>query len=856
MSSDSTETFSASASVRGPLARFALSSAGAFRLRIAIFAFFSALVLLDSLFLIVCYVTVDFFGWLNNPFFGWVRQCAWIAWALYFPTLAAAILSMDTGQNAARSRRLTAFFVVAQIAAGALLYFTTGRKVDFGLALLYGPDVRLPEGNILTYVQAVACLTPLLWMSVIQLAAAWKNASRDKVSAQLRLSPFLLAGSSVFLLYSCTAWVRLTATGQRPAVQALLISLIAHLAAFLLIFLTLEWIRIAANRFPDPGVAQFALRCAAGWLLLAIVLRKVLFPLFGFNTHEADLHAALFALAAILCGAALWLKITEYRSVTPARNSSESFRLNPVAGRALVLMAGLGFFYVFAVRLARIDWERAIGSLAAMGTALLLFAFYWLSRRRARACSTAVLICLTVAAAGSIWKVRSLTVSAPDTIWAREAQQYADYDASFFVIQQALKPVVQDEKYREFYAFLERHSNIREAIAPPEVTLTGATLSRGQEAPPNIFVLVIDGLRRDYVAPFNPGVDFTPNFQAFAREGVAFENAWTPYAGTILAELGIWAGHQQVQKIYPDIHPRVSNLQRMLDVDGYESYVSYDDILHDLVPPGGSVIALNSGVTHWKENEFRSVTREFEDDLLKRGNPGRPVFLYAQPQDVHSLSLTLHNRQVAVRHRPGFNDQYASAVEDIDRIFGDFLQFLKDHQLYENSIVILTADHGESLGEVGRQGHVASVTPEIIRIPLIVHLPGRIQSRMVWDAKRFASLHDLTPTLYYLLGHRPLKSGPMLGRPLFTLTREEQAATPEHFLVMSSYVAVFGSLSGDQKSLFMVDANLHRNYYYTLHDDPRAFHNRITAAIRDRYEPILRQDLEEIDRLYRRESSR
>jgi hypothetical protein len=48
----------------------------------------------------------------------------------------------------------------------------------------------------------------------------------------------------------------------------------------------------------------------------------------------------------------------------------------------------------------------------------------------------------------------------------------------------------------------------------------------------------------------------------------------------------------------------------------------------------------------------------------------------------------------------------------------------------------------------------------------------------------------------------------------------------------------------------MVDANLHRNYYYDLHDDPRGFRNRITSAIRDRYETVIRKDLVDLDRFY------
>jgi hypothetical protein len=67
---------------------------------------------------------------------------------------------------------------------------------------------------------------------------------------------------------------------------------------------------------------------------------------------------------------------------------------------------------------------------------------------------------------------------------------------------------------------------------------------------------------------------------------------------------------------------------------------------------------------------------------------------------------------------------------------------------------------------------------------------------------------------------------------------------------MSSYVPVFGVLSQDRKSLFMVDATLHRNYFYDLERDPSALKNEVSPALRDKYEAILREDLLRVDRFY------
>jgi hypothetical protein len=91
----------------------------------------------------------------------------------------------------------------------------------------------------------------------------------------------------------------------------------------------------------------------------------------------------------------------------------------------------------------------------------------------------------------------------------------------------------------------------------------------------------------------------------------------------------------------------------------------------------------------------------------------------------------------------------------------------------------------------------------------------------------------------------------MLGHPLFTMQQDaEEPGHPDHLFLMSSYLPVFGVLSGDRKSLFYVNAVLGRSFYYELRDDPQALKSRITVPIRDHHEAIIRKELETIDRFY------
>ncbi|HEY6249992.1 MAG TPA: sulfatase-like hydrolase/transferase [Candidatus Angelobacter sp.] len=819
-----------------------------FWIKLAAQGLFGCLLILDSLFLALCYITFNFFGWLTNPFFGWLQECGYMAWILYFPLFLGALVTIDLGRQGQRSRRLATIFLAGQMVAGFALFFSWGMKSSFGWSMLYGPNVRTPMGSILCYIDAIACLLPLLWISAIHLATALPAARQKKIVNTLRLSSFLLAALATSLLYSVWANMRLAAGGQPLSIAGLGFSLAAHLTIFVGLFIVLQGIRVISNHFPNPSIAQLAMRSLAAWLLLTFLLRKIIFPLLAFNNHLADLYAAVVSLSAVLLTIGLVLKGREHYAlqpgVAPALSSAHSW-----PNRTGILSLVVILFYVFVTKLAAIEWEHIIGSLVALAIWVLLLYFFLSFARKPVTYKTAFLLLLSL---GVISELAAVTVLlSPRGAGGGEVgalEQYADYDPSFFLIQQALKPAVHDEAYDDFYRFLSRHANIRAAVRAPEVMLTPELNPTGSNKP-NVFLFVIDALRQDYVSPYNPDVNFTPAMRSFANESVVFRNAYTPYAGTGLAEPAIWAGFQLLMNPTP-LH-KVNNLQKVLNLEGYHCYISYDTILADLTPKSSNITILSSGLTNWQQKEFGAVIRELEDDILKRSDPERPIFAFSQPQNVHTLSLSLYDKQVEVRPHPGFNDKYASAVEQVDATFGEFVTFLKAQHLYENSIIILTADHGESLGEMGREAHVANLTPEVIRIPLIVHIPERLKSGLKWNAQAVTSLHDITPTLYYLLGHRPIRNDAMLGHPLFTLTSEEQVHTPpDHYFLMSSYLPVFGILSGDQKSLFMVDANLRRNFYYNLEEDPKALKNRVTVPLRDHYEALIRKDLANIDKFY------
>ncbi|NUN94675.1 MAG: sulfatase [Candidatus Omnitrophica bacterium] len=92
---------------------------------------------------------------------------------------------------------------------------------------------------------------------------------------------------------------------------------------------------------------------------------------------------------------------------------------------------------------------------------------------------------------------------------------------------------------------------------------------------------------------------------------------------------------------------------------------------------------------------------------------------------------------------------YALEVEAVDTALGELLERFEAAGLLERTLVILTSDHGESLGEHGHMGHVEQLYDPLMAVPLILRFPdGRHAGRTVED---LAALSDIPPTVFDLL---------------------------------------------------------------------------------------------------------
>jgi membrane-anchored protein YejM (alkaline phosphatase superfamily) len=319
-----------------------------------------------------------------------------------------------------------------------------------------------------------------------------------------------------------------------------------------------------------------------------------------------------------------------------------------------------------------------------------------------------------------------------------------------------------------------------------------------------------------------------------------------------LSEPAVWTGTAVPHQQYPNEYWRMNSLQKLLEAGHYQAFVSKDHILQHLLAPWPELTELDRGLNA-RDYDLCRTLAELGDRITTRNRAdGRPLFAYTQPQNVHIAAITREGATVpAGESYPGFYAPYASRVHRLDACFGQFLDTLRREQLYDDSLIILTSDHGESIGEDGRWGHAYTLFPEVLKIPMIVHLPVWMRGVSA-DPNLVAFTVDLTPTLYYLLGQRPIAINPLFGRPLFTERPDE--VTPylrSHYVVASSYGPVYAVISDAGRSLYIADGVSNREYAFDLTTAPGGTSRVVTDAVRDAGVKAIRDMIRDLTRFSR-----
>ena len=333
---------------------------------------------------------------------------------------------------------------------------------------------------------------------------------------------------------------------------------------------------------------------------------------------------------------------------------------------------------------------------------------------------------------------------------------------------------------------------------------------RELEAAKNVVVLVIDTLRADKLRPFNPSSRVqTPSIDRFAAEGVVFKLAQSPENWTKPAVASLLTGlHPQThqQKTGDAALPSSAELlSEHLQKQGFKTgsfiangYVSdrfgFDqgwDHYTNYIREGKSTEAKDvfEEAGNWIE-EHRSA-RFFAyiqtiDPHVPYDPPGQFVKMYdpgeyegqVRPRMTGDLLEKAKRRPPEVvfdaKDKRRLLALHDGEITQHDRHFGTFLERLAALGLAEDTLVVVTSDHGEEFDDHGSWGHGHSVYQELLHVPLMFRLPNRLPAGS--RVSHAVSTLDVAATVTELLGVPALAQDE--GRALVELMFGDAPAQP------------------------------------------------------------------------------
>lgn len=361
------------------------------------------------------------------------------------------------------------------------------------------------------------------------------------------------------------------------------------------------------------------------------------------------------------------------------------------------------------------------------------------------------------------------------------------------------------------------------------------------------FIISCDTLRPDHLLPYGYYLPTSPHLDAFAKDAVVFENAYTTQTFTPVAHMSMLTGR------YPeghgltrntDVFPYVKTLAELMRNYGYMT-AGFAGFLWWFIPSRGfgRGMDLFSVPEEGREGNRRTIIEvcdEAKDWIIKNENQRMFVFMhnydvhskaygdliydageerfkmfsrelvkpeigYIGCEDIPSLGLLLQYLTTGDVYPTEEEIAYIRALYDdcvykVDYALGDFFAFLKDRGLYDSAFIAVVSDHGESLGEHGLYGH-DNVYEESMRNVTIIKFPNnkyaglRVKDRVI--------LEDLMPTILEILNQ---KGNVLLdGRSLLDIISKGEM---EERLTFSS------SLRGDMRALI-------KGQYKLLEDIPK-----------------------------------
>ncbi|MEE2789633.1 MAG: sulfatase-like hydrolase/transferase [Myxococcota bacterium] len=286
----------------------------------------------------------------------------------------------------------------------------------------------------------------------------------------------------------------------------------------------------------------------------------------------------------------------------------------------------------------------------------------------------------------------------------------------------------------------------------PQPPVPRAQSTRGSQKAKdwNVVLITVDALRADVVSTLMPRID------TFAKNGIAFESGYSHGATTYWSLPALLASKMPSQVHMGRDQTPVNDellLTEVLKSHGWHTALFANVTIFFIRGLRQGFQKTSYDTSHYTVHGAKPGSRHMTDSVLRyvdrwRAGKARTVrkklFLWAHYYDPHEPYFKVPDFPAQ-----GTDDRsrYDAIVRSVDAQIGRLLDGFKQRGLWDNTLFIITADHGEEFGDHGHRHHGRSVYDEVTRVPLIMKVPGLSPMRETAPMGHI----DLAPTVLDLL---------------------------------------------------------------------------------------------------------
>jgi arylsulfatase A-like enzyme len=341
----------------------------------------------------------------------------------------------------------------------------------------------------------------------------------------------------------------------------------------------------------------------------------------------------------------------------------------------------------------------------------------------------------------------------------------------------------------------------------------------------NVVFIVLESISAKRLGTYGYERNVSPNINKFSEKSIVFDNAYTTATHSDYAQPALLSSRYMLTNDLRNLFNQDSPRKFVWDIfkengytTGYYSsqddnwqhmnwYLNYSNLDNFSYSRTDGIIDYGYGYMQ-KDMDHKTANLALSW-LNSTKDQGKPFFIYINLQSTHK-PYTYTEEYSLYKPDTIANNNYDNAMTYVDAQVGRIIAFIAENNLSNNTIIAITADHGEDLeNEHNIDGHGNSIYNDELLVPAMVFVPGAKPTRV----QEKVSQIDFVPTLIDLLGYRipPEFQGEVMkkDRPIF--------------MVSQSNKYLIGMISGDIKVI--ADMNRKLVEVYNITADPNELHS-------------------------------